>query len=140
MCHGSPGIERGCPVNPVPAVARAVDTGGMSDESDDETVRKDFSDAVNMTASQLEKWLDTDESTSVGDKSGGGESKGHESGRHIIRILNTKKADLGEADIAHMRKVVGYVHRHLAQRPSGDVTETPWRYSLMNWGHDPKKN
>jgi hypothetical protein len=29
------------------------------------------------------------------------------------------------------------VHRHLAQRPSGDVRETRWRYSLMNWGHDP---
>jgi hypothetical protein len=34
-----------------------------------------------------------------------------------------------------MRKVVGYLHR--AQRPSGDVRETRWRYSLMNWGHDP---
>jgi len=47
------------------------------------------------------------------------------------------KADLTEADFAHMRKVIGYVHLHLAQRPSGDVSETPWRYSLMNWGHDP---
>ncbi len=36
-----------------------------------------------------------------------------------------------------MRKVVGYVHRHLAQRPSGDAEGTAWRYSLMNWGHDP---
>lgn len=36
-----------------------------------------------------------------------------------------------------MRKVVGYVRRHLAQRPSGDVEDTRWRYSLMNWGHDP---
>ena len=126
-------------VNPVPAVSRAVDTGSMSDESDEESVKKDFSDAVNMTASQLEKWLGTDESKRVGDKSGGGESTGHESGRHIIRILNTKKSDLDEDDIAHMRKVVGYVHRHLAQRPSGDVTDTRWRYSLMNWGHDPEK-
>jgi hypothetical protein len=40
---------------------------------------------------------------------------------------------------ARMRKVVGYVHRHLAQRPKGDVTDTRWRYSLMNWGHDPMK-
>ncbi len=38
-----------------------------------------------------------------------------------------------------MAKVVGYVHRHLAQRPEGDIEETPWRYSLMNWGHDPLK-
>jgi hypothetical protein len=38
-----------------------------------------------------------------------------------------------------MRRVVGYVHRHVEQRPSGDVRDTPWRYSLMNWGHDPLK-
>ena len=36
-----------------------------------------------------------------------------------------------------MRKVVGYVHRHLAQRPGGDIRHTRWRWSLMNWGHDP---
>ena len=36
-----------------------------------------------------------------------------------------------------MRKVVGYVHRHLAQRPRGDVTGTRWRYSLLNWGNEP---
>jgi hypothetical protein len=31
-----------------------------------------------------------------------------------------------------MRKVVGYVRRHLAQG-KGDVTNTRWRWSLMNW-------
>ena len=36
-----------------------------------------------------------------------------------------------------MNKVVGYVHRHLAQRSQGDVGQSRWRYSLMNWGHDP---
>ena len=100
----------------------------------------DFKDAVNMTASELEKWLTTDESMAVGQKSSdGGESVGHDSGRKIIKILRTKKADLSDADEAHMRKVVGYVHRHLAQRPKGDVEDTAWRYSLMNWGHDPLK-
>ena len=36
-----------------------------------------------------------------------------------------------------MRKVVGYVHRHLKQGPEHDVKTSDWRYSLMNWGHDP---
>ncbi|MFI7597834.1 DUF3140 domain-containing protein [Actinoplanes sp. NPDC049681] len=100
----------------------------------------EFKDAVNMTAAELSKWLETDESQKVGQKSaGGGESVGHDSGRKIIQILHTKKADLKEADEEHMRKVIGYVHRHLAQRPSGDVKDTKWRYSLMNWGHDPLK-
>nr|WP_296077365.1 DUF3140 domain-containing protein [uncultured Actinoplanes sp.] len=103
-------------------------------------VYAEFRDAVNMTASELTKWLATDESREVGQKpSGGGESVGHDSGRKIVRILDKKKAELTEADQEHMRKVVGYVHRHAAQRPGGDVTDTKWRYSLMNWGHDPLK-
>ena len=101
----------------------------------------EFKDAVNMSASELEKWLKTDESKQVGQKSAeGAESVGHDSGRKIIAILHTKKADLTDADEAHMRKVVGYVHRHLAQRPKGDVETSKWRYSLMNWGHDPLKD
>jgi hypothetical protein len=100
----------------------------------------DWKQAVNMTAGELEKWLGSDESKSVGQKSGGGgESTGHESGRRIVEILRSKKGDLTEDDAAHMRKVIGYVHRHLAQGPSGDAHDSPWRYSLMNWGHDPEK-
>ncbi|MFJ6676611.1 DUF3140 domain-containing protein [Actinosynnema sp. NPDC091369] len=100
----------------------------------------DFADAVNMTAAELERWLGTDESRSVGQSDGGGESVGHESGRRIVALLRKKKGELTDDDHAHMRKVVGYVHRHLAQRPDGDVKHTRWRYSLMNWGHDPLKD
>jgi len=99
----------------------------------------DWKAAVNMTPAELEKWLATDESQKVGDSSGGGESTGHKSGRRIVELLRTKKGDLTEDDVAWMRKVVGYVHRHSAQRPDGDIEETPWRYSLMNWGNDPLK-
>ncbi len=99
-------------------------------------MKRDFDEAVTMTASALEHWLDTDESKSVGDRDDG-ESTGHRSGRRIVRILRAKSGDLGEDDYEHMRTVVGYVHRHLAQRPKGDVEHTRWRYSLMNWGHDP---
>lgn len=97
----------------------------------------DWQDAVNMTAKQLEKWLDTDESKKVGQ--GSGESTGHRSGRRIVGILEKNKTDLTDDDAAHMRKVVGYVARHRKQRPSGNVEHTAWRYSLMNWGHDPLK-
>ncbi len=97
-----------------------------------------FRDAVNMAPAELERWLDTDASRSVGAKGeDGGESVGHASGRRIVRLLRTRQDDYTDDDFAHMRKVAGYVHRHLAQRPDGDVSETPWRYSLKNWGHDP---
>jgi hypothetical protein len=38
-----------------------------------------------------------------------------------------------------MGRVVGYAHRHQAQKPQSDVEDSNWRYSLMNWGHDPLK-
>ncbi|MEO3794728.1 DUF3140 domain-containing protein [Nonomuraea sp. B10E15] len=102
-------------------------------------VAAEFGKSVNMTAGELERWLATDESLAVGQKDGGGESVGHESGRRIVDLLRKKKGDWTDDDYDHMNKVVGYVHRHLAQRPSGDVTASRWRYSLMNWGHDPLK-
>jgi len=99
-------------------------------------IRKAFRDAVNMSPTELEDWLQTDESKSVGD-SDEGESTGHASGRRIVEIKRKNVDELTDADHEHMNKVAGYVNRHTAQRPSGDVTETAWRYSLMNWGHDP---
>ena len=108
--------------------------------SGDADISGEFRAAVNMTAGELETWLATDHAREVGQKSDDGESVGHRSGRRIVELLHTRKADLTDADEAHMRKVVGYVHRHLAQRPAGDITDTRWRYSLMNWGHDPLKD
>ena len=111
----------------------------MSGQDDRSAVIDDFHAAVNMTPKELEDWLETDESQSVGQKDGGGESVGHESGRRIVAILRTRKGDPSDDDVAHMRKVNGYVARHCKQGPDGDPAETKWRYSLMNWGHDPLK-
>jgi hypothetical protein len=113
------------------------------DKDEAAEVRKDFDEAVNMTPKELEDWLDTEDSQRVGwkgeDGQGSGESVGHHSGRRIVEIKRKKVAELTDDDLAHMKKVHGYVARHSAQRPDGDVSETNWRYSLMNWGHDPLK-
>jgi hypothetical protein len=105
----------------------------------DEQVVQEFDEAVNMSSKELEEWLETEESKEVGQKDGGGESKGHESGRKIVEVLRKDESDYTEDDLDHMRRVVSYVHRHQAQRPKGDVEDSSWRYSLMNWGHDPLK-
>jgi len=104
-------------------------------------IRKDFDQLVNMAPTEIEKWLKTDQSRAVGFKGKDGsarESVGHASGRRIVKILRTKNADLEPEDYAHMRKVIGYIRRHSAQRPANIYTSR-WRYSLMNWGHDPTK-
>ena len=102
-----------------------------------EQIVNDFNDAVNMTRKELEDWLQTEESKSVGQ--GEGESKGHESGRKIVEILEKNRSEYTNEDIDHMRRVVSYVHRHQAQGPEGDVEDSKWRYSLLNWGHAPLK-
>lgn len=109
-------------------------------ENERQEILEAFRNAVNMAPAELERWLNTDESRAVGQKDNGGESTGHRSGRRIVALKRQRKADNSEADYAHMRKVAGYVARHLKQRPSGDISETNWRYSLMNWGHDPLKD
>ncbi|UKT64667.1 DUF3140 domain-containing protein [Pedobacter mucosus] len=106
---------------------------------DDEQIKeiyKEFKDLVNMSPSKLEKWLTSEESKAVGWDSGDGESIGHKSGERIIKILQKKKDDLSDSDYKHMQKVVGYIRRHLAQKPKGDVADSNWNYSLKNWGHD----
>jgi hypothetical protein len=105
----------------------------------DEQIMGEFHEAVNMSAGELEDWLETDESKSVGQSDDGGESKGHESGRRIVEILGKNTGNYTDDDIDHMRRVVSYVHRHQAQEPESDVEDSNWRYSLLNWGHDPLK-
>lgn len=100
----------------------------------------EFKQAVNMTAIELEKWLSTNESKGVGQHiEGSSEAIGHVSGRHIAEILRKNGSTYSEADEEQMKRTASYVKRHLAQRPDGNVRETHWRYSLMNWGNDPLK-
>ncbi|MBE9193619.1 DUF3140 domain-containing protein [Gloeocapsopsis crepidinum LEGE 06123] len=109
----------------------------MSDDS--KATIDEFLDVVNMTPKEIESWLDTEESQSVGQKDGDDESIGHKSGKRIVELLQKKKSDYTDDDLSHMKKVISYVHRHTAQKPSSDIEDSRWRYSLKNWGHDPLK-
>lgn len=117
---------------------------GMTTE-EQKAIQPEFNHLVNMSQARLRNWLSSDDSRSVGmtvdgakvTDSNGPEAVGHHMGERILAIRGKKNDDLNEEDFADMRKVVGYIHRHTAQRPSGDVADTRWRKSLMNWGHDP---
>ena len=109
----------------------------MSSSKSKDEIWDEWRELVNMTPSDLEDWLETQESKSVGD-SEDGESTGHKSGRRIIKIKRTNKDDLSDDQWDHMATVVGYIKRHLSQGgPESDAESSAWRYSLMNWGHDP---
>ena len=108
---------------------------------DKRKVAAEFATAVNMTPAELEDWLATEPSQSVGWRGADGkarESIGHASGRRIVQILRKRSDELTPDDFAQMRRTVGFVRRHSAQRPNNIYTSR-WRYSLMNWGHDPLK-
>jgi len=107
---------------------------------------REFNDLVNMTAPELKDWLGSEASTGSGwsKDDGSGETIGHESGRKIISILekNPKKdpQKYDQDDIDHMRKVVAYCKRHLAQEEKAKQdTESKSYKSLKNWGHDAQK-
>ncbi|KAK0384504.1 hypothetical protein NLU13_8590 [Sarocladium strictum] len=119
---------------------------------DSKDVIREFNEVVNMTASELEKWLKSDDSQSAGwpKENADGESVGHDSGRKIVEILkaNPKKepGKYTDEQVQHMRKVVSYCKRHLAQeeksnneKSAEEVKKTKSYASLKNWGHDPLK-
>ncbi|POS69271.1 hypothetical protein DHEL01_v212336 [Diaporthe helianthi] len=119
---------------------------------DDQDVIAEFNEYVNMTASELENWLKSEESGQAGWRKddGDGKSVGQDSGEKIVEILkaNPEKdpEKYTEDQIQHMRKVASYCKRHLAQE-SGSLEEkdpeeakqTKSYISLKNWGHDPLK-
>ncbi|EUC45754.1 hypothetical protein COCMIDRAFT_94719 [Bipolaris oryzae ATCC 44560] len=114
---------------------------------DNDTVIEEFNELVNMTADKLKEWLGSQDSESAGwtnGSSSNGETVGHESGRRIVAILskNPQKdpSKYDQEDIDHMRKVVAYCKRHLAQEEKAKQdTESKSYKSLKNWGHDALK-
>lgn len=120
---------------------------------EDKEVITEFNEYVNVTASELDKWLKSDDSSKAGwHKDGGdGESVGQDSGHKIVEILksnpNKDPKKYTDDQIQHMRKVASYCKRHLAQESKGlkekdpeEVKKTKSYISLMNWGHDPLKD
>lgn len=98
-------------------------------KSQDQVI-EEFNTYVNMTSSELEKWLKSDDSNSAGwpKEDENGETVGHDSGRKIVEILkanpNKDPTKYDEDQIAHMRKVVGYwyVHEFMASFNSSRCT------------------
>ena len=102
------------------------------DSGERRSIAREFKAVVNMAPACLRAWLETPDSKSVGmthdgekvTQPGEHEAVGHEMGRRILALHAKKASDRDNEDYAAMRKVVGYVHRHMKQRPAGDVTET----------------
>ncbi|SNT23392.1 DUF3140 domain-containing protein [Tropicimonas sediminicola] len=112
----------------------------MSSSKSRDQIWSEWRDLVNMSPAEIEDWLETEQSKSVGDTGDAG-STGRDSGRRIVEIKRSRKDELSDGHWDHMAKVVGYIKRHCAQGgPDDGVEDSAWRYSLMNWGHDPLRS
>ena len=119
---------------------KPASTRSQATDSGQEETHREFTRLVNMSRGEIEKWLKTEESKSVGQDSGDGKSIGAKSGAKIAKLLEKDRVKLTKADYDHMKRVVSYISRHSAQGPTKTEAEhSNWRYSLMNWGHDPLK-
>ncbi len=100
-----------------------------------------FRELINVSPTGLHGWLSAREATTepVGDQSQGTGAKSvgaTRSGRRIIEILGKPDDALGVEDLRHMRKAIGYIERHLAERPKNDQALPGWAANLRDWGHD----
>jgi hypothetical protein len=105
----------------------------------DEDIKRDFNVLVNMSAQKLADWLETEESKSVGwHHEGHHESICHQSGGTSSKSSEAAAAS-PKTTMPTCARSSRTFKRRLAQRPHHEVEHTRWRYSLMNWGHDPLK-
>jgi hypothetical protein len=123
----------------MPAAKKSAANGKAPKLNVDQVI-KEFRTVVNLKPDQLERWLSLPDSKKLGFKDEVKEGTvGHESGRRILKILSKRRDKYTDDDLRHMQTVVGFVQRHRKEKPPGDVFASNWRYSLMNWGHDPMK-
>lgn len=98
---------------------------------------QEFRMIVNLEAVQLERWLATPQSKKLEHFSDDGLAA--DVGQKILKILCKRPDKYGPDDLKQMRVVIDHVKARLTKRPKGDIVASNWRYSLMNWGHDPSR-
>ncbi|KAJ5091006.1 hypothetical protein N7532_009690 [Penicillium argentinense] len=101
----------------------AWEQGSSPHESD-----KEFQELVNMNSDELRGWLEEGESADV------------QVGRKLVEVLEHhpegQSSHYTDAEIPHVRRVISYCKRHLAQEESAKRNPHSRSYrSLKNWGH-----
>ncbi len=97
----------------------------------------EFHTVVNMTSRELQEWLSTE---AAGEQTEAlPDQAGSAIGRRVLEILGKRRTDLGDDDVAVMRRVVDIVRSQRSPDMEPRAGGTGWRHGLMNIGHDPLK-
>ena len=97
-----------------------------------------FHQFVNMSSPELRDWL----LTTRGNSDTYGPEPGVDVpalGDAVLRILEKRRTDLTDADVATMAQVSDLIVGRLRNAPPDDVADEPWRHTLRTLGHDPTK-
>ncbi|MDT4989315.1 MAG: hypothetical protein QOI74_3409 [Micromonosporaceae bacterium] len=95
-----------------------------------------FHRLVNMTSRELRDWLlaTPDGADAYAPEPG---VDIHELGGRVLRLLEKRRGDLTDEDVAVMRLVAEYIVGRLTNVPRGETADEPWRDTLLTLGHDP---
>jgi hypothetical protein len=95
-----------------------------------------FHRLVNMTSPELRDWLlaTPDGADAYAPEPG---IDIHELGGHVLRLLEKRRGDLTDDDVAVMRLVTEYIVGRLTNVPKDEAANEPWRDTLLTMGHDP---
>ncbi|MFC8727594.1 DUF3140 domain-containing protein [Streptomyces bacillaris] len=98
----------------------------------------EFHSVVNMTSRELQDWLRTRAADEDAEQPP--PHAGNKTGRRVLAILAKRPGDLTEADAKVMREVVDTVRAQRKPELEPEAGDGPWRYALMDIGHDPLKS
>jgi hypothetical protein len=96
-----------------------------------------WNDAVNMTASQLERWADHPCSNEASQNPSSVRERN-------MNLLETDKSDWGSSEVTAAKRTISFISRMRGSSPDGDATEggkgscpSEWSISLLNWAYNP---
>jgi hypothetical protein len=105
-------------------------------QEDLDEVYSEWSDTVNMTASELRRWSGNPCSREA--------SVDPEAViERNLNLLETNKEDWGEDEIEDANRTISFINRMRPNEPDGDASDgangcpTDWAISLLNWAYNP---
>ena len=117
-----------------------------NDDKDFDQKYEKWDKLVNMSPSELESFLNSEEGEEAGlsrsEASKEGISSGRDSARAILRMMKKKKEDWNETDLKWLGKQISFISRMRGVKgPLRDEDGKPTRklLALKIWGHDPEK-
>ena len=118
-----------------------------SSKDDDKETYKKWKSLVNMTPSELKKFIDSEDGKNAGlsrsEASKQGISNGRDSARAIIRMKDKGVDNWTSADWKWAKKQISFISRMKGGQGSmyekDGKTKTRKHTSLLIWGHNPRK-